>query len=350
METIKSTPRVFISSTFSDLQEYRDSVRDAVLVAGAMPVMIEYFPVGNTILNFIRDAIETADIILILVGYRYGTIISSSGKSFVEEEYELAEQLNKPIVAFMASEDVPWPLQLVDRDQTQIQNFRQRLASGRVVQWFRNPEELREKIVTGLIDLVRALQRPIPFEENKPHSVRQVTVTRLLLSSPGDVSEERDRVTKAVFRFNQRSVEEDGLFLKLIRWEDMAPQIGPRAQEVINSQIGAYDLFCGIMWNRFGTPTEIAASGTKEEFDGAVHCWTTSKRPWITFYFCDRPATFTTPEQLSQKGMVIEFRSNLHNMGIVRSFMTPYEFEELVYEDLLRITRQPDFKKMLTET
>jgi hypothetical protein len=37
----------------------------------------------------------------------------------------------------------------------------------------------------------------------------------------------------------------------------MAPQIGPKAQAVINKQIGAYHLFCGIMWNRFGTPTEI---------------------------------------------------------------------------------------------
>jgi hypothetical protein len=90
----------------------------------------------------------------------------------------------------------------------------------------------------------------------------------------------------------------------------MAPQIGPKAQAVINAQIGIYDLFCGIMWNRFGTPTEIAASGTKEEFDGAVHCWKTDRRPWIIFYFCERPANFTTAEQLEQKKMLIEFRAH----------------------------------------
>jgi hypothetical protein len=170
-----------------------------------------------------------------------------------------------------------------------------------------------------------------------------------LLSSPGDVSEERDRVSKAVFRFNQQAVEENGLFIKLVRWEDMAPQIGPKAQVVINKQIGNYHMFCGIMWNRFGTPTEIAASGTKEEFDGAVSCWESDGCPWITFYFCDRPANFTTPEQLNQKASVLQFRTQLNDKGIVRAFVAANEFEDLVYEDLKRITRTPDFLRLLDE-
>jgi hypothetical protein len=40
------------------------------------------------------------------------------------------------------------------------------------------------------------------------------------LSSPGDVAEERERVARAVFRFNQNAVEENGLFIKLVRWEE----------------------------------------------------------------------------------------------------------------------------------
>ncbi len=43
---------------------------------------------------------------------------------------------------------------------------------------------------------------------------------------------------RAVFQFNQQEVEESGVFLKLVRWEDMAPQIGPGPQQVINNQIG----------------------------------------------------------------------------------------------------------------
>jgi len=41
---------------------------------------------------------------------------------------------------------------------------------------------------------------------------------------------------------------------------NMTLQIGPKAQAVINKQIAHHHMFCGIMWNRFGTSTEIAAA------------------------------------------------------------------------------------------
>ncbi|GAJ15023.1 unnamed protein product, partial [marine sediment metagenome] len=99
----------------------------------------------------------------------------------------------------------------------------------------------------------------------KVKKVREIRIIHLFLSSPGDVSDEREAYAKAVFRFNQEFLEEKSLFVKLIRWENMAPQIGPGPQKVINSQLGEYDIFSGIMWNRFGTPTDIADSGTEEE-------------------------------------------------------------------------------------
>ena len=43
-------------------------------------------------------------------------------------------------------------------------------------------------------------------------------------------------------------------------------------QDVVNRQIGEYDLFVGILWNRMGTPTAVATSGTEEEFQPRV--WT----------------------------------------------------------------------------
>ena len=127
----------------------------------------------------------------------------------------------------------------------------------------------------------------------------------------------------------------------------MAPQIGPSPQQVINSQIGDYHLFCGIMWNRFSTPTETAASGTKEEFDGALSSWKARRKPWVTFYFCDRAVKFTTREQVEQKAMVIDFRATLTDKGIVRSFEETREFEEILYGDLRRITELTEFRKML---
>lgn len=344
----KEIPSIFISSTFEDLVEYRTAVRDAVLRAGAMPVLFEDQPAsGGAIGDKIKELLDRSDAVLMLVGHRYGAVDSNTGKSWIEEEYEAARRRSKPLLVFLASEDAPWPPKFMDPDRTRIEEFRQRLASDLAVHFFSGPIDLRYRVLEALSQFVSALEHPPQAETKKTSQKKEVWIIRLLLSSPGDVADERDRVARAVFRFNQQAVEENGFFIKLVRWEDMAPQIGPKAQTVINKQIGDYHMFCGIMWNRFGTRTEIAASGTKEEFDTAVACWEDGGRPWITFYFCDRPANFTTPEQLNQKGSVLQFRAQLNDKGIVRAFLTANEFEDLVYEDLRRITKIPEFVRML---
>lgn len=344
----KSNHRIFVSSTFEDLKEYRNVVRAAVIRAGAMPVLVEDQPAsGRPVKESVNDLVGQSDAVLLLVGHRYGAVDSKTGRSWIEDEYEAARRRNKPLLVFLAAEDAPWPPRFVDSDRRRIDEFRQRLASDLVVHFFSGPGDLEAGVIQALSGFVSALERPPRTEDEEKTRRREIRIIRLLLSSPGDVAEERERVARAVFRFNQQAVEESGLFMKLVRWEDMAPQIGPKAQEVINKQIGRYHIFCGIMWNRFGTRTEIAASGTKEEFDGAVSCWENSGRPWIAFYFCDRPANFTTSEQLEQKGMVLKFRNDLNEKGVVRAFLTPQEFEDLVLEDLKRIVKTPDFIRML---
>lgn len=346
----KKNPKVFVCSTFMDLRDYRVAVQEALLSVGAIPLLIETEPVtGLTIDEKVGQLLRESDALLLIVGHRYGSIEPDSGKSWVEAEYEAAKREGKPLLAFMAAEDAPWSVNLVDRDRAKIEKFRTRVLSDVVVQTFGSAHELQLKVAHAIGRWVAAVERSsTPTAQAAPEaSKREVQIVRLLLSSPGDVAEERERVAKAVFRFNQDAVEELGLFIKLIRWEDMAPQIGPKAQAVINKQLKPYHMFAGIMWNRFGTPTDIAASGTKEEFDAAVQCWEAHSRPWITFYFCDRPANFTNSEQLEQKRRVLEFRAQLLEMGVVRAFDTAQAFEDKLFDDLKRIARLPEFLAML---
>jgi hypothetical protein len=341
--------RVFISSTFADLAAYRQAAVDAIREMGLEPILWEAPTPTRDPLEKIENFVKTSDIFILILGYRYGSVIPDIGESGIELEYDVANEMRKPVLAFLLSEDAPVPPSAIDVDRSRIESFRQRILSQHLVSKFSSPSELAAKIVQSLSLLITRQQDLSQRKLVKTKKVHNVRVIRLLLSSPGDVTEERDRVSRAVFRFNQESVEERGLFIKLIRWEDMAPQIGPGGQNVINKQIGEYDLFIGIMWNRFGTRTDVAASGTKEEFDAAVHLWKENEKPWITFYFCDRPANFTTPEQLEQKRLVLEFHSELQTLGVVRSFISAGEFEELVLKDLARITSSAEFKRLFEE-
>ncbi len=90
----------------------------------------------------------------------------------------------------------------------------------------------------------------------------------------------------------------------------MRPGIAEDAQAVVNPQIGPYDLFIGILWNRFGTPTGRAESGTREEFDQAYARWQRdpgSLEIWM--YFSEQPAAFATMAELEQKGKVLAFQA-----------------------------------------
>src|ERR1051325_5651239 len=102
----------------------------------------------------------------------------------------------------------------------------------------------------------------------------QVEKLLIFLASPGDVRNERRYVQEVVDELNRTIASQKNIVLEVVSWENNAvPGYGMDAQALINAQIATmakYSLFVGIMWNRLGTPTPRAASGTVEEFDRAV--------------------------------------------------------------------------------
>jgi hypothetical protein len=80
---------------------------------------------------------------------------------------------------------------------------------------------------------------------------------RIFVASPGDVDKERDIVSVVVQELRSCIGNILDIELEVIRWGTHAwPDIGEDAQDVINREIGEYDILVGIMWRRFGTPTE----------------------------------------------------------------------------------------------
>jgi formylglycine-generating enzyme required for sulfatase activity len=155
---------------------------------------------------------------------------------------------------------------------------------------------------------------------------------RIFVASPGDVAEERKRLDGVVDHLRTHVAAPYGLDLELVRWEThVRPGVGVDAQDVVNPQIGDYDLFIGIFWNRFGTPTHRAGSGTREEFDQAYARWQADpSSPEIWMYFSDQPYSFTSPQELEQKMKVLAFRKELQEAKglLVWLYKTPDEFEE----------------------
>jgi hypothetical protein len=159
------------------------------------------------------------------------------------------------------------------------------------------------------------------------------SVERLLifLASPGDVLSERRCAQQVVDELNRTLPDEKALALQLIRWEEDAyPGYGCDAQAVVNAQLAEmakYTLFVGILWNRLGTETSRADSGTVEEFRRAVQASRETGQPEIWFYFRESPVKLDTPEQVDQRSKVIKFREEIKSHGLPWSYKSPADFK-----------------------
>lgn len=168
---------------------------------------------------------------------------------------------------------------------------------------------------------------------------RTESVLTIFLASPGDVADERNRLLETVTEWNRAWARNLGVRLEVARWEDDAyPGIGVDAQDVINRQLPQdYDLFIGIMWSRFGTPTGRAGSGTAEEFCRALQRFrSTPEDVTLFFYFKDTPVppSKLDPTQLMK---IQDFKATLKSEGVFHwEFVDTDQFEKLI---LLHITR-----------
>jgi|JFJP01.2.fsa_nt_gi hypothetical protein len=334
--------KAFISSTYTDLKDYREQAILALNKFGIAPVMLEFgINLGDDFKEAITNEIRSADIFILILGYRYGQISKGENVSWVEKEFALALELQKPTLVFMLKDA---NVSLVDPEESLIKNLqlREKIQSKFLVKYFSSPSDFYYSLSAALNDVSQRFKiKDATVSQGKEldsqSDYKRVKIIKLLLSSPGDVFEERELVAQAIFRYNQEYLIEKGVFIKLIRWEDMAPQIGPGPQNVINSQIEKYDVFIGVMWNRFGTPTDLAASGTEEEFNMAIDSFKLIQKPWIAFYFSNKPANFKSKEQLEQKSKTLQFKDKLMSLGVIKEYESLDEFSRIFYKNLGQI-------------
>jgi hypothetical protein len=171
---------------------------------------------------------------------------------------------------------------------------------------------------------------------------RQETILQLFVASPSDLIDERAALEDVIRELNSTWSRTLGCRLDLGRWETHAvPGIGRDAQDVVNRSVPQdCDIFIGMLWSRFGTPTSRAESGTQEEFDTALKRYRHDPNSVrIVFYFKDEPLAPSKmdPEQLRQ---IQNFWTGLGTLGgLYWKFNTVEEFQNLVRVHLSRVVQ-----------
>ena len=166
----------------------------------------------------------------------------------------------------------------------------------------------------------------------------QVEKLKIFLASPSDVAKERRYVEEVIKEIDNTIASGKGIVLELVHSEKTYPGYGQDGQAVLNAQIASmeeYALFVGIMWNRVGTPTPRAESGTVEEFERAIAAFERKGQPLIWFYFGQSAAQFKTEGELEQRQKVLEFKKKVQRKALTREYKKPPDFRDRFRQDIL---------------
>ena len=153
---------------------------------------------------------------------------------------------------------------------------------------------------------------------------------RVLIASPGDVTEERAIVREEVDRWNSMNSESMKIVLLSVGWErDATPDLRERGQAVINRQlVDSCDILIGVFWTRIGTLTPEAESGTVEEIERAA---AEGKRCIV--YFSNKPALQLSVDQ-KQHERLEKYKEELNQRGLTCLYVDTSEFKEKVFHHI----------------
>jgi len=126
-------------------------------------------------------------------------------------------------------------------------------------------------------------------------------VLRAFIASPGDVVEERHAAHQVVDNLNDVLHRHLGWHVELLGWEDTLPGCG-RPQSIINKDVDTCDLFLGVVWQRWGSPTGRYSSGFEEEFKRALRRYRKTGTPqiWLSFRAIDSDRIKDPGDQLKR--------------------------------------------------
>ena len=150
--------QIFISSTYSDLQEERGKVMQTIMSLDCIPAGMELFPANDVgQFEFIKRIIDDCDYYILIVGGRYGSL-SDDGISYTEKEFDYAIEKKIPVLAFLHENinNIPIGKSEMDAEKRgKLIAFRDKASSRRLVNFWSNPDDLNGKVAVSLTTTIK---------------------------------------------------------------------------------------------------------------------------------------------------------------------------------------------------
>ena len=194
--------RIYVSSTFDDLQEYRNAVSAALRRLGHEDVAMEYYVAEDKRpLDRCLEDVESCDAYVGIFAWRYGYVPGAGNPdqlSVTELEYRRARATGKTCMIFLISENASWPRAKMEITATgRIEALRRELMSSTVVDTFENVDELTRKVSEAVINWEKKTGQTGEREPADWQAYREAVISRhrwVRLQVIAGASKERDPV------------------------------------------------------------------------------------------------------------------------------------------------------------
>ncbi len=146
--------KVFLSSTYEDLQAHRELVQSVITDYELTFLGMEKFGAApHPPLEVCLDGIEKCDVVICMLGTRYGHKPSESDLSYTHHEINRAKELKRPMLAYILSPDVavlPKHIETNEQDRIALAQLKERILSDQVCSYFTTPESVARRISIDL--------------------------------------------------------------------------------------------------------------------------------------------------------------------------------------------------------
>ena len=114
------------------------------------------------------EEVRRSDVMVVIVGHRYGSLVPGMNVSFSEAEYNEGYRLGKPCLVYLRDENIPILPKFIEREAekiTLLDRFKSILRTRHTIATFKNSHDLSVSVAADLSRTAQALEEAVKAEE-----------------------------------------------------------------------------------------------------------------------------------------------------------------------------------------
>jgi hypothetical protein len=176
---------VFISSTFTDLVEYRESVQKGLRQMGLTDISMENFGSRDERpkTECLRIIKEETDLFVGIYAYRYGFIPDGDDHSITQSEYYTASECKIPKLIYIVDDNQPWPPKFIENGNPaeKLDAFKKYLYSNHICASFSNKDNLTANVLADIGRTISISQTSNKVGKNIP--IRNISMDSSMMAN-----------------------------------------------------------------------------------------------------------------------------------------------------------------------